>query len=124
MDLDLRLARHFVVLAEKRHFGRAAASLHLTQPALTKQIQALERQVGAVLIDRTRRPWRLTAAGDEILASSVFVDREAVERPGGDLGDAGQAGIGIGTGIGVGREVGRSFSRAREQGHGERDPIS
>jgi DNA-binding transcriptional LysR family regulator len=60
MDLDLRLARHFVVVAQTGHFGRAAARLHLTQSALTKQIQALERQVGTPLIDRACRPWRLT----------------------------------------------------------------
>jgi DNA-binding transcriptional LysR family regulator len=70
MDLDLRLARHFIVLAEQGHFGRAAASVHLTQPALTKQIQALERQAGSALIDRTRQPWRLTAAGEAVLALS------------------------------------------------------
>lgn len=70
MDLDLRLARHFVVLAEKGHFGQAAADLHLSQPALTKHIKALERQVGTALIDRTRRPWQLTAAGADVLALS------------------------------------------------------
>jgi DNA-binding transcriptional LysR family regulator len=70
MDLDLRLARHFVVLAETGHFGRAAARLYLTQPTLTKQIRALERLVGAELIDRGRRPWRLTEAGEEVLAVS------------------------------------------------------
>ena len=70
MDLDLRLARHFVVLAETGHFGRAAASLHLTQSALTKQIHALERQAGSTLIDRTRRPWRLTLDGEAVLALS------------------------------------------------------
>jgi DNA-binding transcriptional LysR family regulator len=70
MDIDLRLARHFVALAETRHFGRAAARLHLTQSALTKQVRALERLVGAELVDRTRRPWRLTAAGEEVLALS------------------------------------------------------
>jgi DNA-binding transcriptional LysR family regulator len=70
MDLDLRLARHFVVLADTGHFSRAAARLHLSQSALTKQVQALERQAGVVLIDRSRRPWQLTAAGAEVLALS------------------------------------------------------
>jgi DNA-binding transcriptional LysR family regulator len=69
MDLDLRLARHFVVLAETGHFGRAAARLHLTQPALTKQVRALERLVGTELIDRSRRPWLLTEAGEEALTA-------------------------------------------------------
>lgn len=67
-DFDLRLARHFVVLAETGHFGRAAARLHLSQPALTKQVRALERMVGAELIDRGQRPWRLTPAGEKVLA--------------------------------------------------------
>jgi DNA-binding transcriptional LysR family regulator len=67
MDLDLRLARHFVALTEIGHFGKAAASLHMSQSTLTKQIQTLERQVGAELIDRTYRPWRLTSAGEQTL---------------------------------------------------------
>ena len=69
-DLDLRLARHFVVLAETGHFGRAAALLFLTQSALTKQMRALERIIGAELIDRSCRPWRLTAAGQDVLEAS------------------------------------------------------
>jgi DNA-binding transcriptional LysR family regulator len=52
MDLDLGLAANFVVLAEERHFGRAAIRLHLSSSALTKQIQHLERQLGVVLIER------------------------------------------------------------------------
>ena len=37
-DLDLRLVRYFMVVAEHRHFGRAAAQLHVTQPSLSRQI--------------------------------------------------------------------------------------
>lgn len=65
------MARHFIVVAEVGHFGRAAQRLHLTQSALTKPVQVLERQVGTVLIDRSRRPWRLTAAGQNVLALSL-----------------------------------------------------
>nr|WP_203217826.1 LysR family transcriptional regulator [Nocardia terpenica] len=43
-DLDLRLVRCFLVLAEHRHFGRAAEALHTTQPTLSRQIGRLERQ--------------------------------------------------------------------------------
>jgi DNA-binding transcriptional LysR family regulator len=91
MDIDLRLARHFVVLAETGHFGRAAASLHLTQPALTKQVRALERLAGAELIDRTCRPWHLTAAGQEVLALSrdLCARADRVRMPPGTAGSRG-----------------------------------
>ena len=51
-DLDLRLVRYFTVVADHRHFGRAAAELHLAQPSLSRQIRRLEQQLGARLLDR------------------------------------------------------------------------
>ncbi|MFC4907768.1 LysR family transcriptional regulator [Actinomadura gamaensis] len=66
-DLDLRLVRCFTVLAEHRHFGRAAAHLHLTQPSLSRQIRRLERDLGARLVDRTPQGSRLTEAGETFL---------------------------------------------------------
>lgn len=63
VDLDLRLVQSFVALAEHRHFGRAAAALHTTQPSLTRQIGRLEKQVGARLVDRSVRGSELTDAG-------------------------------------------------------------
>jgi DNA-binding transcriptional LysR family regulator len=62
-DLDLRLVRYFAVVAEHLNFGRAAAALHLAQPALSRQIQRLEHQLGARLLDRTPQGSRLTDAG-------------------------------------------------------------
>lgn len=52
MDLDLTLAASFLVLADERHYGRAAARLNVTASALTKRIQRLERQLGVFLLDR------------------------------------------------------------------------
>ena len=49
---DLDRLRSFVVLSEELHFTRAATRLHLTQPTLSQQIQALERQLGADLVRR------------------------------------------------------------------------
>ncbi|WP_328610333.1 LysR family transcriptional regulator [Amycolatopsis sp. NBC_00345] len=62
-DLDLRLVRYFAVVAEHLNFGRAAAALHVAQPALSRQIQRLEHQLGARLFDRTPQGSRLTDAG-------------------------------------------------------------
>jgi DNA-binding transcriptional LysR family regulator len=67
IDLDLRLVRYFTVLAEHGSFGRAAAALHLAQPSLSRQIQRLEEQVGARLLDRTPQGSHLTQAGQVFL---------------------------------------------------------
>ncbi|MEU0529636.1 LysR substrate-binding domain-containing protein [Amycolatopsis tolypomycina] len=66
-DLDLRLVRYFTAVAEHRHFGRAAAALHTTQPSLSRQIRRLESRLGARLLDRTPQGTRLTEAGEVFL---------------------------------------------------------
>lgn len=70
MDLDLAKIRAFEAVAEALHFRRAAEGLHITQPALSRQIQALERQLGVALLKRDRRNVRLTAAGSQLLADA------------------------------------------------------
>lgn len=76
-DLDLRLLRYFVVLAEHRTFARAAEALHLTQPSLSRQIRRLEQQLGARLLDRTPQGSRLTAAGEVFLPGARTLLRTA-----------------------------------------------
>ena len=69
--MDLRLLRAFVTVARLRNFGAAAEELSTSQPALTKQIQVLERRVGSVLFSRGRHGARLTQAGQLLLADAL-----------------------------------------------------
>jgi DNA-binding transcriptional LysR family regulator len=61
--MELRQIRSFLSIAETLHFGRTAQLIHLSQPALSLQIRALEEEVGARLFERNRRKTTLTAAG-------------------------------------------------------------
>ena len=78
-DLDLRLVRYFTVVADLGHFGRAAEELRVAQPSLSRQIQRLERQVGARLLDRTPRGARLTDAGEQFMPRARALLRLAAQ---------------------------------------------
>jgi DNA-binding transcriptional LysR family regulator len=70
MALELRHLRGFVAVAQTLHFARAAETLGLSAPALTEQIQALERDLGTLLLRRTKRSVVLTPAGEAFLAEA------------------------------------------------------
>jgi len=61
--IKLRWLKNFVKVAEELHFGRAAATLHLSTSALSHQIRQLETMLDVKLLDRTTRRVQLTAAG-------------------------------------------------------------
>jgi DNA-binding transcriptional LysR family regulator len=67
MDVTLDQVRSFVAVAEELHFGRAAERLQMTQPPLSRQIQKLEKTIGAQLLERDNRRVVLTGAGEAFL---------------------------------------------------------
>ena len=77
MSLSIDALKSFVVLAEDLHFGRAALRLHVSQPALTKQIKRLEAEIGGRLFERTTGRVQLTPAGDALKDRSRVLVTEA-----------------------------------------------
>ncbi|WP_146173921.1 LysR family transcriptional regulator [Saccharothrix carnea] len=70
LDVDTRVLRYFVAVAERLSFTAAARDLYVSQPALSRQIRQLEADLGVELFVRTGREIRLTAAGGELLRSA------------------------------------------------------
>ena len=75
--MELRRLRHFLAVVEQGNFGRAAVASHITQPALSRSIQALEAEVGAVLLDRRPSGIELTDMGRLVLRHAATLDASA-----------------------------------------------
>ncbi|CUA95313.1 LysR family transcriptional regulator [Thiomonas bhubaneswarensis] len=97
--MELRHLRYFVAVAEERHFSRAAQRLHVSQPPLSQQIQALEAELGVPLFTRGRGGVRRTAAGDTLLplARGILdaVEHAVLQTRHAGRGEAGRLSIGF-----------------------------
>jgi DNA-binding transcriptional LysR family regulator len=120
MDVHLRDLRYFVAVAEELHFTRAAERLHVSQPALSRQIRLLERHLRCDLFVREPRVVRLTAAGEVLLAQA----RDVLDRW--DIGMAAVNEAAVQARrvlvVGIQTSVGRDLQRRTLAGFTERQP--
>lgn len=97
--MEHRQLEYFVTLVDEGSFVRAAARLFISQPALSQQIQRLEERVGVELIDRSVRPFAMTAVGERIYieARKILDTVQAIDQISGDAhnGQIGRIRLGI-----------------------------
>jgi len=105
MDFEIRLLRCAQALAEHRNFARAASSLRLLQPSLSRNIQSLERLAGVRIFERGSRQVEVTDAGEiflkyaqEVMSHSSDLSREMELLKGLTKGELQ---VGVGTYVGV-----------------------
>ena len=87
MEITFRQLRYLISLADEGHFGRAAAAVNVSQPALSVQIRELEAALGTRLVERGGREIVLTPAGREILRRARrIMDEMSETEPGRPVG--------------------------------------
>ena len=75
--MELRHLRYFIAVAEEENVSRAALKLHVSQPALSRQIRDLEEELGFLLLERSAKSVRLTEAGRAFLIEARAVLQRA-----------------------------------------------
>ncbi len=97
--MDIRQLKNFIAVAEERNIGRAALRVHLSQPPLTRQIHALENDLGVQLFTRTPRGVDLTQAGEALLKDArsicALADQAAERAQLAGKGQIGRLDIGV-----------------------------
>ncbi len=97
--------RHLIALADSGSFSKASQAVHLTQPALSRSVRALETELGLPLVDRVGRRLELTPMGRDVLARARQLVSDAKEMQAHTLllarGQAGALRVGMGSGPGV-----------------------
>src|SRR5258706_6632767 len=77
VQMELRQLRYFVAVAEEKNITRAAEKIFLSQPALSRQIKALEDEFGQLLLERSAHSFRLTPVGEIFLPKARELIQQA-----------------------------------------------
>jgi DNA-binding transcriptional LysR family regulator len=112
--MDLRSPRYFITVADKRHFGRAAARLHMSQPPLSRAIKQLEADLGTQLLYRSAAGVSLTAAGT-MLYDEARTLLEQADQVRARVAAAGASTLHVGTIADIAEEAGIRLAAAFRQ---------
>jgi DNA-binding transcriptional LysR family regulator len=117
--MELRHLRYFVAVGEEQHFRHAAERLRIAQPALSRQIQSLEEEIGFKLFERLRRGVKLSAAGKLFLQDTLRILQQIDDATNRArrvaCGQSGTLRVGFVEGISWQGVVPKSFRRFRQQ---------
>lgn len=118
--MELRQLRYFVAVAEERNISRAAQKIFLTQPALSRQIRALEDELGQCLLERRAHSIRLTPAGETLLREA----RELLERAAQSMERVRAAGLGARLRVGFAPSLATGLLSAAVESFAQKHPTA
>ncbi len=118
--MELRQLRYFVAVGEAGNISRAAKKLFLTQPALSRQIKALEEEIGQCLLERSAHSIRLTPVGDALLSES----RDLLQRADAMLDRVRAAGQGVRLRVGYAPSLASSLLSVAVESFAQKHPTA